>query len=104
MRFETVKDFIEVIRQLHDALSRQYAELEQLATSERAALMLDYLARHERRLAAALQHYEQDAARGILETWLQHIPELDSAPLVEQIRATDLNDGWAVGAPPPAGD
>lgn len=74
MRFETVKDIIEVIRQLHEALSRQYAELEQLTTSERAALMLDYLARHERRLAAALQHYEQDAARGILETWLQYAP------------------------------
>ncbi|GMU46687.1 MAG: hypothetical protein IT469_09590 [Pseudomonadales bacterium] len=98
MRFETVKDIIEVIRQLHDALSRQYAELEQLATSERATLMLDYLARHERRLAAALQHYEQDAARGILETWLQHIPELDATPLVEQVRAADLNDVEAVVA------
>lgn len=98
MGFETVKDIIEVVRQLHQALSRQYAELEQLATSERAALLLDYLARHERRLAEALQRYEQDVVGGILETWLQNIPELDIAPLVEQVRATDLNDVEAVVA------
>ena len=45
MRFKTIKDVIDFSRHLHEALSRQYAELEQLATSERAQLMLDYLNR-----------------------------------------------------------
>jgi len=98
MRFATVKDIIEAARRLHEALSRQYAELEQLATSERARLMLDYLARHERLLAEALRGYEEDAAKGVLSTWLQYAPRLDSGPLVEKIRGVDLNDVEAVVA------
>lgn len=93
MRFRTVRDIIDFSRELHGALSRQYAELEQLATSERAQLMLDYLGRHERHLAEVLNDYEAGAARGLLETWLQHAPEL-----LEQVRGVDINDVEAVVA------
>ncbi|MFZ5654395.1 MAG: hypothetical protein ACOY42_08355 [Pseudomonadota bacterium] len=98
MTFQTVKDIVDHARRLHEALSRQYAELEQLTTSERAQLLLDYLHRHERRLAEALRDYEADAAHGILETWLQYAPKLDSGPLLERIRTVDLNDVEAVVA------
>jgi hypothetical protein len=98
MTFQTVKDIVDHARRLHEALSRQYEELEQLTTSERAQLLLDYLHRHERRLAEALRDYEADAAHGILETWLQYAPKLDSGPLLERIRTVDLNDVEAVVA------
>ena len=98
MTYKTVKDVLDFARQLHEALSRQYSELEQLSTSERAQLMLGYLARHERRLAEALRGYEEDAAKGILRTWLQYAPRLDSGPLVEKVRGVDLNDVEAVVA------
>lgn len=92
MRFKTIKDVIDFSRHLHEALSRQYAELEQLATSERAQLMLDYLNRHEQHLAAALKDYEVDAAKGIMDTWLQYTPELDAHPVLERIRDMDINN------------
>lgn len=98
MRFETVRDIVEQSRQLHQALAAQYTELEQLTTSERAQLMLDYLARHETRLAEAMGNYEQDAASGLLETWLQYVPELDAAAVVARLRGVDLNDVEAVVA------
>ena len=98
MTYKTVKDVLDFGRQLHEALARQYTELEQLSTSERAQLMLGYLARHEQRLAEALRGYEEDAANGILRTWLQYAPRLDAGPLVEKIRDVDLNDVEAVVA------
>ena len=60
--------------------------------------MLGYLNRHERRLAEAMRDYEADSAHGILETWLQYAPKLDSGPLLDQVRAVDLNDVEAVVA------
>jgi hypothetical protein len=92
MRFKTIKDIIDFSRHLHAALSRQYAELEQLATSERAQLMLDYLNRHERHLAEALKDYEAGAAKGIMDTWLQYTPELDAHELLERVRDMDINN------------
>lgn len=92
MRFKTIKDVIDFSRHLHEALSRQYAELEQLATSERAQLMLDYLNRHEQHLAEALKDYEAGAARGIMDAWLQYTPELDAYPVLERIRDMDINN------------
>src|SRR5690606_32774712 len=96
MTYKTVKDVLDFARQLHEALSRQYSELEQLSTSERAQLMLGYLVRHEQRLTEALRDYEEDAAKGILRTWLQYAPRLDPGPLVEKVRGVDLNDIEAV--------
>jgi hypothetical protein len=98
MRFRTIRDIIDFSRELHGALSGQYAELEQLASSERAQLMLDYLGRHERHLAEVLNDYEAGAARGLLETWLQHAPDLDARELLEKVRGVDINDVDAVVA------
>lgn len=92
MRFKTIKDIIDFSRHLHAALSRQYAELEQLATSERAQLMLDYLNRHEQHLAEALKDYEVGAAKGIMDTWLQYTPELDAHQVLERVRDMDINN------------
>ncbi|MFP5415093.1 MAG: hypothetical protein ACLGG1_08800 [Gammaproteobacteria bacterium] len=92
MRFKTIKDIIDFSRHLHTELARQYAELEQLATSERAQLMLDYLNRHEQHLAEALKDYEAGAARGIMDAWLQYTPELDAHQVLERIRDMDINN------------
>jgi hypothetical protein len=91
MRFKTVREVVDFARELHQALAGQYAELEQLATSERAQILLDYLSRHERQLAEALGNYEVDIAQGMMNTWLQYTPELQSQVLAETVRAVDLN-------------
>ena len=92
MRFATIQDVVDFARKLHTALSEQYAELEQLSSSERARLMLDYLNRHEQNLAQAMNKYEGDMAKGIAALWLQDVPELQSDELVDKVRGVDLDD------------
>lgn len=92
MRFKTIKDVIDYSRELHSGLSQQYAELEQLTSSERVQLMLDYLQRHERHLAEVLGRYEENAARGLLDTWLQYAPEFHPNDLLAKARDASLCD------------
>lgn len=92
MRFGTIQDVVDFARKLHGALSDQYAELEQLSSSERARLMLDYLNRHEQNLSQAMDKYEGDMAQGIAALWLQDVPELQSDELLDKVRSVDLKD------------
>lgn len=92
MRFGTIQDVVDFARKLHGALSDQYAELEQLSSSERARLILDYLNRHEQNLAQAMEKYEGDMAQGIADLWLQDVPELQSDELVDKVRSVDLKN------------
>ncbi len=92
MRFGTIQDVVDFAKNLHTALSDQYAELEQLSSSERARLMLDYLNRHEQNLAQAMDKYEGDMTKGIAALWLQDVPELQSDDLVDKVRGVDLAD------------
>jgi hypothetical protein len=92
MRFQTVADVLNVVKQFHTSLAGQFAELEQLTTSERAQLMLDYLNRHEQNLARATEQFANDANPGLLDTWLQFVPETHPESLLEKVRNVDLND------------
>lgn len=92
MRFQTVADVLDVVKSFHKALAAQFSELEQLTTSERARLMLDYLNRHEQHLSEATGQYDKDAGSGLLNTWLQFAPESHPDDLVAKVRAVDLND------------
>lgn len=92
MRFETVADVLNTVKDLHTALARQFGELEQLTTSERAQLMLDYLHRHEKQLALAMEQYEKQAGPGIMDTWLQYAPQWQPQELIDKVRGVDLND------------
>ncbi len=92
MRFGTIQDVVDFAAKLHAALSDQYAELEQLSSSERARLMLDYLNRHEQNLAQAMAQYEGDMTEGIAALWMQDVPELQSVELVEKVRGVDLGN------------
>jgi rubrerythrin len=92
MRFKTVADVLDVVKQFHSALARQFAELEQVTTSERAQLMLDYLHRHERNLAKAIEQYFNDANESVLHAWLQYAPEVHPEELLQKVRSVDLND------------
>ncbi len=95
MRFKTVAEIVGHSRDIHQALSAQYAELEQLASTEQAQFLLDYLNRHERHMAKALTQFQGDAAQTILNTWLQYAPEFcpETLPeLVDRVRGARLSD------------
>ncbi|WIO75413.1 hypothetical protein QP938_05785 [Porticoccaceae bacterium LTM1] len=90
MRYKTVGEILAFSRELHEALSRQYAELEQLTTSERASMLLDYLNRHEHQLSVVMENYGKDIHNGALNTWLQYAPEFNINELTEKVREVDL--------------
>lgn len=95
MRFKTVAEIVAFSREIHRALSEQYAELEQLASTEQIQLLLDHLSRHERHMAQALTQFHSDAAHGMLNTWLQYSPEFHPqflSELVNKVRGARLND------------
>lgn len=95
MRFKTVGEIVDYSREIHRALSAQYAELEQLASTEQAQFLLDYLNRHERHMAQALTRFQGDAAQAILNTWLQYSPEFCPQflpELVDKVRSARLSD------------
>ncbi|RLA45727.1 MAG: hypothetical protein DRR06_06665 [Gammaproteobacteria bacterium] len=92
MRFKTVADVLDVVKEFHASLARQFGELEQITTSERAQLMLDYLNRHEQNLARATDQFLNDADPGLLRTWLQYVPEFHPEGMLEKVRNVDLND------------
>jgi len=92
MRFSTIQDVVDFAKKLHGALAEQYAELEQLSSSERARLMLDYLSRHEQNLKQAMEKYEGDMTKAIAALWLQDVPELQSDELVQKVRGVDLRN------------
>lgn len=90
MSYRTVGDILAFAGKLHEALSRQYAELEVLTTSERAAMLLDYLNRHEHQMSLLMKTYGKDITNGALNTWLQYAPEFKIEELIEKVRSVDL--------------
>ncbi len=96
MRFHTVHDVIDQSRSIHVALSHKYQELEQLVSSERAQWLLEYLNRHENRMAEALRKYDDDLSASIKETWLQQDPHWVSEDILNSLEDIDANDTQAL--------
>ncbi len=74
MRFQTLRDVIEFSREVHEELAERYEDMSNQSVVERARMLLDYLARHERHLQEALQCFEAEAARSVLDSWFRFAP------------------------------
>lgn len=87
IRYRTVQDILVWTQTFHRALAREFERLSKGPVQERVALLLQYLADHERALAAAVHHFEADAQKELLNTWHDHFPELDMPEDLEQLEA-----------------
>ncbi|MFP4418907.1 MAG: hypothetical protein ACLFSB_16730 [Chitinispirillaceae bacterium] len=58
----------------HRRLGTIYQNLTKDADQKRVKLFLDYLNRHEKRFAEALERYDQDMQDKIKNTWYQYVP------------------------------
>ena len=85
MRFETLRDVIQFSRELHEELAERYEDVRDHSTRERARLLLDYLARHERHLQQSLQRYQRDAADRLLDAWFSYMPEHRLEDIVAEV-------------------
>ena len=75
MRFQQIKDVLAWTEAFHRALGREYEQLAGHSAQPRVAMLLDYLAAHEKALADAVGHYQEDGAKGLLNTWYQSAPD-----------------------------
>lgn len=81
--FQRVKDFR---RELRDHLEASQLEMD----DERLSWLVEHMDRHERFIDGSLDRYEEKASEGILETWLQYVPD---APIREAFEETRLEPG-----------
>ena len=56
-------------------------------------MVLDYLSRHEQNLEDALERFEHDARKSILDTWMQYAP---SSKVDQMLKATCIAPNMSV--------
>lgn len=88
MRFRQIRDVLDWTRTFHDTLANDYDGMARGHEKERVGILLHYLAAHERALSAALQHYEEDAAKSLLATWYDNAPEVKLPPDLKSLCQT----------------
>lgn len=81
--FEQVKDVLDYGKKLHAELRGFYDSLNEQSQQTRVKMMLDYLSRHEQHREEALQRFEHDAKKQILDTWMQYAPSIDIEAIVK---------------------
>lgn len=88
MSFETTRDLLQGAQQLHQKLSRYYQKVSKKTDKERIKMLLEYLSRHERRLADSVKKYTDGAADNVLQTWYQYAPRKNLDDLLKDIEIT----------------
>lgn len=85
MTVETVKDVLEWTRELHQKISDTYAETASEIGDERAAMLLKYIAEHEKTLADAIAKFEEHSSATLMDTWFQE--HLEKNPFMQNFQA-----------------
>lgn len=82
--FEQVRDVLNYGIGLHDRLHDVYRQLQEDSEQTRVKMVLDYLSRHERSRAQAMERFEEGARQNILNTWLQYAPSSEIENLLSK--------------------
>jgi len=93
MRFQTTRELLDKTRQFHIEASEYLRRLSQAKDQKRVMMLLDYLARHEQKLAENVEHFEEDARPSLLNAWFDEAPEIS---LEEALESLKLHDGLDV--------
>lgn len=72
--FETARDIVELAREFHGQVADLYDRLGNQAEKKRVKMLLAYMGRHERHLAACLAQFGESTGKRVLETWFQFVP------------------------------
>lgn len=86
MYTETLRDALEWTSKFHSDLRDCMLRCSEQATSERTALLLDYLATHEEKLAQLIIHFKQQGDTHALNTWCRE--HFEKKPVIQH----SLND------------
>jgi rubrerythrin len=75
MPSKQIRDILDYVRKFHCCLHDFYEACGEETEDERVKALLDYMGRHEGNFNKALARYEETAAQGVLDTWLQFAPD-----------------------------
>jgi hypothetical protein len=70
-----VSEILDAVRGVHRQLAARYRELDAAASDERIKLLLEDMERRERKFDHCIAQYEAEEGLGVLNTWLQFVPE-----------------------------
>ena len=93
MPCERTRDVLDKVRDFHRKLSEFYAKMQEMAHREKVRMLLGYMSRHEMHLEECLARYENEGAKGILDTWFQFTPPIAKWEFFEKL---DLNADMSV--------
>jgi len=71
MSFKTVRDVLQLSRDIHENASNLFEQLRDQTQRERVDMMLKLLSRHESQLAESLEKVEEKASQRVLDEWHQ---------------------------------
>jgi rubrerythrin len=94
MSNEQTRDILEHARQFHRQVSEFYDQLSCQTEKERIKMLLDYMSRHERNMAAALEAFEQSAPVHLLNACYKVGRKFQ--PCCEVIRDLDIPPDMSV--------
>lgn len=83
MKVETLRDILHWTRELHEYLANCTKHCATRNEDQRAKLLLQYLADHERKLAHTLKRFEETASPKALDTWVYDY--LDQYPVTRHL-------------------
>lgn len=93
MTCKTTRQLLDQIRNFHRQLSAYYTDTAADVDREKVAMLLEYMARHEDHLEQCLARYEEGAAKKVLDTWFQFMPEIAKCECFDRI---DVNQDMSV--------
>lgn len=85
---ENVNQIIDRIRSLHQRIAERFESVASSTDRERLRLVSDYIGRHERHMAEALERYQNNAERAVVDTWFKNTP---GQPLQECLAKVKLD-------------
>ncbi|AJF07430.1 hypothetical protein [Geoalkalibacter subterraneus] len=84
MRFEQTVDVLEHVGLFHRKTAELYRALTERVSSPRVKMLLDYMARHEDRVALSIREYRDESRPQVLSSWFKYTHDEDIfAPLKE---------------------
>ena len=92
MRFQTARELLEHTEDFHKQASHFYRNLAQRHDQHRIRLLLDYLAKHEQKLADSISQFEQDSSPAVLNLWFEDAPDIEFDAALDNLHVQDHMD------------
>lgn len=88
MKIETLKNVLHWTAEFHRHLSEKMSQCATENESQRAVMLLDYLAMHEKKLSHVISQFEKTSSAGALSTWCYEFVEKSPALQKEYVDAS----------------